>query len=112
MQPKMEGPRRSASSMQLVSLNAPNKITLSVDKSEYVIGKKADAVDGILSFNKMISRIHCKIIQRDGQFFIEDLRSANGTYVNYEKLNPHSPRLLKNGDRIRLANSDFEAMID
>ena len=112
MQPKTEGRRRSASSMQLVSLNAPNKITLSVDKSEYVIGKKADAVDGILSFNKMISRIHCKIIQRDGQFFIEDLRSANGTYVNYEKLNPHSPRLLKNGDRIRLANSDFEAMID
>ena len=112
MQPKTEGRRRSASSMQLVSLNAPNKIALAVDRSEYVIGKKADAVDGVLSFNKMISRIHCKIIQKDGQFFIEDLQSANGTYVNYEKLNPHSPRLLKNGDRIRLANSDFEAMID
>lgn len=111
MQPETEVQRQNATSMQLVSLNAPNKITLAIDKSEYVIGKKAGAVDGVLSFNKMISRIHCKIIQREGQFFIEDLQSANGTYVNYEKLNPHSPHLLKNGDRIRLANSDFEAMI-
>lgn len=102
----------SESRMKIVSLNAPDRIILDIDKGEYVIGKKAGSVDGVLAFNKMISRVHCKIVQKQNQFFVEDLQSANGTYVNYEKLIPNRLFPLKNGDRIRLANSDFEVVIE
>lgn len=102
---------RNKTRMQIISLNAPNKIILDIDKPEYIIGKKTDVVDGVLSFNKMISRIHCRVIQKQNKFYIEDLQSANGTYINYEKLIPNRLFPVKNGDRIRLANSDFEVVI-
>ena len=47
---------------------------------------------------RSISRQHARIIQRDGGFFIEDLESASGTYVNRQKLEPGHPRQLRSGD--------------
>lgn len=97
--------------MRLIALHAPIRFELVVDKNEYVIGKKADAVDGVISFNGAISRIHCKIIQNEFGFKIEDLGSANGTYVNRQRLTAHKATPIKNGDVVRLANSDFQVLI-
>ena len=98
-------------SMKLISLNPSARVEIAVTKPEFVIGKKASAVDGVVSFNKMISRIHCKITQRQSDFFIEDLQSVNGTYVNGKRLTSHTPTLIKNGDMVSLANSDFQVKI-
>jgi hypothetical protein len=51
---------------------------------------------------KGVSRRHAKIIRREGRVFIEDLGSINGTFLNRKKLTPYFPRLLKNGDELRL----------
>ena len=67
--------------------------------------------DGVIDFNKMISRSHCRINKRGGQYTITDLQSANGTYVNKVKLQPNQPHPISNGDVIRLANSDFQVNI-
>ena len=93
-------------------MNAPERVVLIVDKPEYIIGKNRAAVDGAVSFNKMISRVHCKVITAGGQYSIEDLNSANGTYVNHVRLQPRNPYPIKNGDIIRLANSDFQVLIN
>ena len=45
------------------------------------------------------------------QYMITDLKSANGTYVNRVRLTPEQPHQIKNGDIIRLANSDFQVVI-
>lgn len=97
--------------LQIVSINMSNKVVINVTKDEFVIGKKFDEVDGVISNNKMISRIHCKIIKNDSQYYILDLHSANGTYVNCVKLEENKPCLIKNGDIIRLANMDFKVLI-
>lgn len=97
--------------LKLMALNAPIKFELIVDKNEFVIGKKKEAVDGFISFNSAISREHCKITQNEFGFKIEDLGSANGTYVNRQKLISHKVVPIKNGDIIRLANSDFQVLI-
>jgi hypothetical protein len=48
-----------------------------------------------------VSRRHARIIQKDGKFFIEDLGSTNGTYVNRgRRLLPGSPQILVDGDEI------------
>src|SRR5258707_152044 len=52
-----------------------------------------------------ISRYHCWILVRDGVASVEDLASANGTFVNGKRLRlRHS---LKSGDRIRIGSTEF-----
>lgn len=98
--------------MKIIALNAPVRVILNVDKREYVIGKNSSAVDGVITFNRMISRIHCKVVNDNGMYSIEDLKSANGTYVNQVRLQPNRPHPIKNGDIVRLANSDFQILIN
>lgn len=78
-----------------------------IGNKEFIIGKNSDKVDGAITFNNAISRVHCKFIYQNMNYYITDLGSANGTYVNGKRINPQQPVLVNDGDRIRLANSDF-----
>lgn len=101
----------SSGLLRIIAMNAPSRVEITVDKDEFVIGKKPELCDGVVSFNKMISRSHCKICKRGSQYTITDLQSANGTYVNKVRLQPNQSVLINNGDIIRLANSDFQVTI-
>lgn len=52
-----------------------------------------------------LSRYHCWILLRDGVPAVEDLASANGTYVNGERI--RARRELKTGDRIRVGTTEI-----
>lgn len=97
--------------LRIIAMNAPTRVEIDITKDSFVIGKNASSVDGVISFNKMISRVHCRIDRRNGEFTITDLQSANGTYVNRVRLQPNQPHTIKNGDVIRLANSDFQVSV-
>ncbi len=94
--------------LRLVAMNAPMRVEIPVTKDNFVIGKKQESVDGVVSFNPKISRTHCQINVRGGQYSVMDLQSANGTYVNGIRLQPNKPHPIKHGDVIRMANSDFQ----
>jgi len=49
-----------------------------------------------------VSRRHAKIIQRGGEFFVEDVGSANGTFLNDQRLTPYLPYPLHEGDEIQM----------
>jgi len=87
-------------------INTPVCVQLLIDKAEYVIGK-SDSSDGILSFNDEISREHCKIVWHDAKYFIVDLNSTNGTYLNDEMLVPNQEYAIQPGDHLRLSASTF-----
>lgn len=93
---------------RIVAMNAPTRVEIEITKDSFILGKNASSVDGVISFNKMISRVHCRIDRRGEKLTITDLQSANGTYVNRVRLQPNQPKQIKNGDVIRLANSDFQ----
>lgn len=95
-------------SLHFYSLNAPVDINFNIDVPEFIIGKNPAQVNGVISFNKAISRVHCKISYQNNSYFITDLGSANGTYVNKSRLAAQHPQKIKSGDTIRLANSDFK----
>lgn len=97
--------------IRIIAMNSPTRFELVVNKDNYTIGKSENSVDGVISFNKMISRIHCRIIRNGKTVTITDLQSSNGTFVNKVRLQPNQPCQLKNGDIIRLANSDFQVSI-
>ncbi|HOW97747.1 MAG TPA: FHA domain-containing protein [Kiritimatiellia bacterium] len=66
------------------------------------IGRSPEA--DVVVLDEKVSRVHCGIRLWDGEFFIKDLKSRNGTTVNGQrvemvKLNP--------GDRIRVGSTTF-----
>lgn len=52
-----------------------------------------------------VSRYHCWILVRDGVASVEDLASANGTYVNGKRLRLR--HALKSGDTLRVGSTEF-----
>lgn len=93
------------------AINAPEKVSFQITVPEFVIGKNAGAVQGAITFNRAISRVHCKITFTHGQYFITDLNSANGTFVNRTRIEPQKPVSIQNGAVVRLADSDFTVRI-
>lgn len=94
--------------LRFKTLNAAVDLVLEMNKDKYVIGKNPAAVDGVVSFNKAISRVHCCIEKVGTEYKITDLESANGTFVNGTRLQPHKPYRINNGDTVRLADTDFQ----
>lgn len=94
--------------LKIIAMNAPKYFEAVIDRDRIVLGKKQEVVDIVISFNKMISRKHCSVMRNNGSYYITDEGSANGTYVNRVKLVPHQPFIIKRGDVIRMADSDFQ----
>lgn len=93
--------------LTVTAINGPAELMFKINKNEFVIGRNPATTDGTVTYNKAIGRRHCKFIYENNNYYIVDLNSANGTYVNNKRIAPMQPHLVKNGDSIRLANSDF-----
>jgi len=66
-----------------------------------VIAGNSDAVDIKLE-NRFVSRRHFRVRLESDVFYISDLGSTNGTYLNDSKLNPNEEQILRNGDKVGL----------
>ena len=65
-------------------------------------GKKCDIIIG----DKYLSLKNTRIFKASGKFFIEDLGSTNGTYLNGKRLGEKAVQLL-DGDKISLGRTNF-----
>lgn len=97
--------------LTFTSVDPRNPVNFIIKSSEYIIGKNPQKVNGVISFNKAIGRVHCRFIFRNNAYYIIDgdgtKNSTNGTYINGSRLRDTQPHPVKSGDVIRLANSDF-----
>jgi diguanylate cyclase (GGDEF)-like protein len=75
-----------------------------IEKEGIVIGR-ADEADIPLD-DQSVSRQHVRILQRKKEFFVNDLKSTNGTYLNDVRIT--EPTLLHNGDRIKIGTTIFK----
>lgn len=53
-----------------------------------------------------VSQVHARVFRRNGQFFIEDMGSTNGTYLNSRKVT--APTSVSRGDRVRVGRTELE----
>lgn len=62
---------------------------------------------GTVAEGSYVSRRHAKITEADGQYFIEDLGSSNGTWtkVNGEFARAEGPVVINDGDEVALGNA-------
>lgn len=72
----------------------------------FIIGKMTDNVNMMID-NPMISRIHAKIYLKEGHYYIEDMNSSNGTYINNTLIQPHSLTEIDTGDYITFSHLTY-----
>ena len=79
---------------------------ISVQKESFLLGKKESEVDGVID-RGCISRVHARI-ESDGEgYYIEDMNSTNGTYLNGQPLEYHQKVRLKEGDNITFGTVEY-----
>ena len=74
-----------------------------IDKDTFNIGARSDDNDANLN-SPVVSRHHARITRDEGGYYIEDLNSTNGTYVNDRILSFEEKVRLNRADRIRFAD--------
>lgn len=93
--------------LTVTAINSPVQLVLTVNQPEYLIGKNPNMVNGAVTHNPAISRVHCKITFAQGRYYLTDMGSANGTYINQQRLEKQQTVEINSGDYLKLANSDF-----
>ena len=70
---------------KLCIMNGPNKgKAFDLKEDVYTIGRSPES--DIQIMDNTISRKHLKILRKNDEYFIEDLNSKNGTFVNGERV--------------------------
>ncbi len=73
---------------------------------EFLIGRDSNTVDFWID-SQNVSRLHARIIRRQGSFFLEDLGSRNSTLLDGKKVNKHKEYLLPDKCRLTFADKAY-----
>src|SRR5215475_15645772 len=85
--------------------SAGKEIKIPVNK--FLIGRASDC--HLRPHSDLISRHHCVLLVEEGFCAVRDFGSRNGTFVNEEQV--VGQRELKNGDRMKVGNLEFEVQL-
>ncbi|MBR1478559.1 MAG: FHA domain-containing protein [Lachnospiraceae bacterium] len=80
-----------------------DRLIAKLKDKDVTIGKSREDAE-ILLQDTSVSRIHARIVYEDGEYYIEDMNSTNGTFKNNLRLKPYEKRRLMPEDEIRLGN--------
>ena len=100
------GNTQTHSSPQLIPLSSQNADPIPLNKELILVGKLSSAVDGIID-SPAVSRIHAKIKKTDGSYYIGDLNSRNGTFVNGNPITGEDEVKLNSGDEVTFADLTY-----
>lgn len=92
-----------------VTLKLNSKVVkeLTIDQTEIIVGR--DTTSNIQIDNIAVSREHAKIIKGPNYYFIEDMHSKNGTFVNGKKINK---KFLKADDEVIIGKHRLQIILD
>ena len=76
-----------------------------VTSNPFTIGKSQ--ICNLIIADKVVSRHHAEVVQYGDKYFIKDLSSTNGTFINGNKLMADTDVELKDGQEIIFANKKF-----
>lgn len=89
---------------RLLVLNGPESGLLVRLKQDALIGRSENCT--VRSMNPTVSRTHCRIFEQQEKYFIEDMGSRNGTFVNGTRINLRQEII--DGDKIHVATVQFK----
>lgn len=82
--------------------------SVTINKNNFVLGKAPEMVDYCVRYNSGISRKHACIMKLADGYYIQDLNTTNGTYVNDMRVVGERYVKLVDGSIIKLADEAFE----
>ncbi|MBR2626908.1 MAG: FHA domain-containing protein [Peptococcaceae bacterium] len=89
-------------------MRVKNNERIPLDKPVFRIGKERSYVDYFVGDNTAVSRSHANIVTKEEQYLIVDTNSTNHTFVNGVMIQSNQAVEIFHGDKIRLANEEFE----
>jgi hypothetical protein len=72
---------------------------------EVTVGR-AGGCGVLLVDDTFVSQLHARVFRRDGDLYVEDLGSTNGTFLNKKKVS--SPLPIRKGDKIQFGRTTLE----
>lgn len=100
------GFRPKTEERKLVRCGKEREGDLIITTYPYLIGKMETVVDGVIS-DHMVSRIHAKITKEGEMFYLTDLNSTNGTFLNGIRLESNEALELKIEDEVSFGEVEF-----
>jgi pSer/pThr/pTyr-binding forkhead associated (FHA) protein len=91
----------------LLKFNAAVIREIPLDQPALTVGRKPD--NDVIIDNPAVSAHHCRIAVRGGTYFVEDLESTNGTYVNEKRIKKSG---LHNNDVVGVAKHSLVFVAD
>ncbi|MCH5273269.1 MAG: FHA domain-containing protein [Lachnospiraceae bacterium] len=101
--------KKEGRELMLVSEKTGERIRLA--KFPFYIGSLAGYVDYVMK-NDTVSRFHAKFVKENGEVFLIDLNSTNGTKVNGHSLNVQEKVRLLPGDCIFFADEKYRFLAE
>ncbi len=92
---------QKAPSITLTRIGMDEYEPASFQKSELFIGRDQSATLPIM--DDTVSGRHARLVYRNNQWWVEDLKSTNGTFLNEEPV--HTMTVLVSGDEIRVGQT-------
>lgn len=77
-----------------------------INKTEFTVGRQQEKSDHVIT-NKNIGRLHAKISCCNNKYYITDMDSTNGTFINGSRVLSNKQYLLNHNDKIALANLEY-----
>lgn len=101
---------------KLIHVQTRTELKIPTGRPVIHIGKPNDRIPpdiDVAGFpnSEIVSRIHADLRIEGGAHYIEDVGSANGTYINNTPLYPGNRHRLQSGDRIALGKGDLVTFI-
>lgn len=88
--------------LELISPTLPTRL-IEIDRDEVRIGR--DPNSDLCLDMRQVSWRHARIVRNgDREFLVEDLESYNSTYLDGQRLAPHTPVPLGDGSRLRICD--------
>ena len=75
-------------------------------KFPFYIGSAREFADFVPTVEG-VSRIHCCISKQENNYYLSDLNSTNGTYLNGKEIVPGKEVLLSANDELKICSQDF-----
>ena len=91
----------------LKSINTPKTQTFYVRREMFRIGSDPAEVDGLIQGVETVSPLHAEIGWNEINFYVRDLHSENGTFVNNQQITPMIEVPIGEGTVLRFAECTF-----
>lgn len=91
----------------LLSTQSGTADKIYINKDSFKLGRLQEMSDCVVPA-KAVGKVHAEIIKINSDYYIKDLESKNGTFINGNKLVPGEQVLLKDDDLVVLANVSFK----